>query len=484
MAATGTNQLTLAANDATTITSLTVTGSGSVDLSSQGLSALKTFTAGDGGVKLRSLYATASEVVINTGGSADTIIAAGAGIKTLNTGAGNDIVTIASTSLAVDASVNLGDGDDWLELEALPNPGSSINGGLGRDTLAVTTASFNYTPINNAVTGIEVLAIKDTGLSVNLGNLSTAMTEFLVANTGTTSFSNATKDLKFEIANTGAAVAAVNITNAMGQNATSITLNNQSKTSADLSVTALTIRNDSGSVMTVALSSTSTGGGTGKNIITTLIQNGGSTINITGSTDLTITNLLVIGGGGLGSTVNASAFTGKLSIKGSVLDDRILGGSGADSLSGGVGDDTFFFNTKAQARGAAFAATDTNTNNIDKITDFLGYGASLGDQISLGASLISGLTLSGTPFNVEAVTVATAADFTALTAGVSGETTIVASTNTVLRIYDVTVTAGNLAGRYLIINDTDTTVDANDFIVSITGITDTLHANDFLIGSL
>ena len=484
VAATGTNRLTLATNDANTLTSLTVTGSGSVDLSSQGLSALKTFTAGDGGVKLRSLYATASDVVINTGGGADTIIAAGAGIKTLNTRAGNDIVTIASTSLAVGASVNLGDGDDWLELEATPNPGSSINGGLGRDTLAVTTASFDPTVINGVVTGFEVLALKD-GLTVNVGNV-TAMTEFLVANTGTTTFTNATNTSKFEIANTGSTVAAVNIANASG-NATTIALSNQSTTTDDLSVTALSL---SGGITTVALSSTSTGGGTGKNVITTLNHSDGATINITGSTDLTITNALA--GTAAGSTVNASAFAGKLTVTGSgfndtltggAANDTIAGGGGIDTLTGGSGNDIFKFASRAETRDASFALSDTSSVNLDKITDFNGNGAAAGDSITLGIGANQfGASLQFTASTVVTrwgMTYASATNFGDLFTQIGNLHPNDFSSATTAVIYDVIVNTGPLAGRYLVVNDEVAGLTLHDTVIALGSSTPALDAQDF-----
>lgn len=481
IAATGTNRLILAANDANTITDLTVTGSGSVDLSSQGMWALTNFTAGDGGVKLTTLRQAASDVVINTGGGNDTIISTGLGIKTLNTGGGNDTVRI-NAALAAGASIDLGDGDDWVHLDTMPQASSSIEGGLGRDTLAVTAASFNHTAIQNVVTNVEVLALKDTGITVDVGRLIFNMTEFLVANTGTTTFTTGQNGSKYEIANAGATVAAVNITNASGENATTVTLNNQSTTSADLSVTSLSLTG----ISTVALKSTATGSSPGKNLITTLTNNDNSTITITGSTDLTITNALA--GTAAGSTVNASAFTGKLTVTGSAFNDvitggdgndQIQGGNGADTLTGGAGNDTFFFATTAQTRNNAFAGTDTNSANIDKITDFEGNGAAAGDRIALAPGLISGLSLTSAAFSVIAISATTLTNFNDINIS-----TVPASTDALLRIWDLTVNTGPLAGRYLIINDTNTTLDTNDFIVSITGITGALHTSDFFIGSL
>ena len=45
----------------------------------------------------------------------------------------------------------------------------------------------------------------------------------------------------------------------------------------------------------------------------------------------------------------------------------------------------------------------------------------------------------------------------------------------------MTVTAGNLAGRYLVVNDaTAAIVAGTDAIINVTGITGALNAQDFL----
>ncbi|MCK4492705.1 MAG: hypothetical protein KAU26_01500 [Methylococcales bacterium] len=108
-------------------------------------------------------------------------------------------------------------------------------------------------------------------------------------------------------------------------------------------------------------------GSTGtENKVSTLNNSPSSTLVIKGDTDLTITNALVQG------TVDASAFTGKLSVigsaaadtlKGGTSDDSITGGAGVDSLTGGVGNDKFM----------TFSFVDVNTTNgviTDIITDF------------------------------------------------------------------------------------------------------------------
>jgi hypothetical protein len=79
-----------------------------------------------------------------------------------------------------------------------------------------------------------------------------------------------------------------------------------------------------------------------------------------------------------------------------------------------------------------------------------------------------------------AVTAAAASNFTALAAAVEASSGGgLASSAATANIYDVTVQAGSLAGRWLIINDAAAAITTSDTFVSITGITGALHASDF-----
>ena len=209
---------------------------------------------------------------------------------------------------------------------------------------------------------------------------------------------------------------------------------------------------------------------------------------ITGTQALTLS---LSAGTAAGSSINGSAATGVLTLTGSGFGDIITGGSGndvlnggagADKLTGGAGNDTFRFVSIAETQGAAFAASNTNYNNVDSITDFVGNGAAAGDSISLSNAANAfnqGVGVAFNAANVTAVTVATAADFTALAAAIQAASAGVAS-NTTAQIYDVTVTAGNLAGRVLVINDSTAAITATDTFINITGISGALNAQDFV----
>lgn len=226
--------------------------------------------------------------------------------------------------------------------------------------------------------------------------------------------------------------------------------------------------------------------GTGTVVINAAGATGANGLDIVGSA--TKVNTLTGGDGadrltgGAGNDIlNGGA--GNDIINGGAGNDTITGGAGADTLTGGAGNDTFVFASSAHTKGAAFAATDTTTANIDKITDFVGNGAAVGDTIQLGvAANVFGAALqftTGTAANVTAVTVATAADFTALAAAIQTASAGVASSAATAQVYDVTVTAGNLAGRYVVVNDDTAAVAATDTFIAITGATGALNAQDF-----
>lgn len=170
-------------------------------------------------------------------------------------------------------------------------------------------------------------------------------------------------------------------------------------------------------------------------------------------------------------------------INGGIANDVITGGAGADLMTGGAGRDTFVFASRVDTKGGVFAATDTTTANIDKIADFAGNGAAVGDsiQLGLGANAFgAALTFTAaTTATVTALTVATAADFATLAAAIQLGSPGVASTGAVARVYDVTVTAGNLAGHYVVVNDSVAGIAATDTFISIAGSA-ALNAQDFI----
>lgn len=479
VAATGVNALNL--SSAANLNTLSVTGLGSVDFSSGALAALTTFTAGDGGVKLTSIGVGA--LTITTGSGVDTIVANGASITSLNVGAGNDVVTLGTAALSASATVNLGAGDDTLILTVAPTVGATISGGADRDTLQLNNSALDYAAISTQVTGFEVLALGATGFTVDRSQTG-LINSFAVANAGTTTFTNADSASTFAIDNS-AGVTAVNVANSAA-GSTHITLTNNAATPAANAIGTLNV---SGATQIFL---TSSGTSTNSNVITNLIHPNISTITVQGTADLSFG----ISGAATGTTVDATAFTGKLTVRGSIWndvitggagDDNITGGSGADTLTGGSGNDIFSFDSRGATQGVGFGGSNTTAANIEKITDFSGNGTLAGDRISFGIggdAFGTGLNFAVTTVAlVSAVTVASAGNFAALALAIETARPGAASSSAIVRVYDVTVTGGSLAGRYLVLNDQADAISAsNDTFISITGITGALNDQDFVFG--
>lgn len=163
--ATGKNVVDLA-GAAASLTSLTVAGAGSVDVSASALTKVTTLTVADGGVTFTNGASTATTFSATTGAGVDKLTIAGANVKAVNTGAGNDEVKV-TTALAATASIDLGAGNDKLTLDVAPATGATLAGGEGTDTIAIKSAT-DYGTISGyaaadlaKITGFEVLEITD-----------------------------------------------------------------------------------------------------------------------------------------------------------------------------------------------------------------------------------------------------------------------------------------------------------------------------------
>lgn len=409
-----------------------------------------------------------------TGDKALTLTESLTQLKTINASAATAAVTVDTSGLGSDVLLNFtgGSGDDKLIFKAGQMLATdTVNGGTGTDTVQINDTTPVYAALNG-YTSIEKLALGTTGATVDVSQLTTIRSFEVGTGNLTETFNNSTSTSTYKIVNDGN-TGTVTVSNGVGQSTTTVNIDNQNaaaKTLAALTVSGETIIN---------LSSTGVSGTAG-NVITALNNADNSAITVTGAAPLTITNALA--GTTTGSSFDASALTGALSVKGSAKNDVIKGGTAndtiqgattdtanqADVLTGGAGADTFKFN------GSTFAnllASSAGTTAVTKITDFVAGT----DKIHLtnGAGAQSGITLAN------AQTITTAADLTAVYAGVTAisASTAQGATNGVV----VTVSSGAAAGTYLYINDTTAGVsNTADMLINITGITGTLTANDFV----
>lgn len=428
IAATGANEITFAAADLASLTSVTVSGSGSVDLTGAAMTALKTLTAGDGGVKVDATGGVLETVTVGAG--KDTVTAVGATVKSISTGAGNDTVNQVTTDLAATASVDLGAGDDSVVFGTKFAAGAAVAGGDGTDTIGLAKANYAlisaYSAANLAkVTGFEVLSITDalvTGDSIDVSKI-TGITSFKAAAGVTTANSAAATNLgaasTVELAGATADDGTLSVSLKTDTAADSMTVKfnknfvDNNNTTADVKTASQTVV--AADIESLTVNST----GTQTNIFTAVdgykVDTITNTLALNGSNKLTGVTVtgdqkLVLASTALMTklaTVDGSANTGGLNFDGSLADmttattsvamtitgsataanaligtghadtitggakaDIITGGLGADALNGGTGNDTFVYN----------AAGESTLVSMDVITGFsantYGNGAS------------------------------------------------------------------------------------------------------------
>jgi hypothetical protein len=468
-----------------------------------------------GGLTVATLPAGGQTLTVSgaAGNTAATATAAAAAAVVLGTLDG-DFATVNASGLtaggisatlgSLTATVTGGAGNDTITTAGVLTTGSVNAGGGTADRLVLTnTLDLATAALGAKYTGFEQLQVQD-GVTADFDNISGITGVFLNDGGAATTLNNlsaAQAGAITVIAADGAATINVKGAATVGQvDTVSLTFNDGNTTlNQDINASASTftltgvenlqvVAVDQAEIVQSALASASlssvTLSGAGNiSFATGNIATANFNLNASASTGTNTLNangfatngVSITGGTGV-DTITGSGQNDV--INGGAGNDIITGGAGADALTGGAGNDTFALLSTATTRGATFAVTDTTTANIDRITDFVGNGAAAGDTIRLDAVTGADFTNVATA-TVTAVTVATAADFTALAAAVQTASAGVASTTTVAQVYDVTVTAGNLAGRYMIVNDATAGVADTDLIVSTTGITGALHASDF-----
>ncbi len=237
-------------------------------------------------------------------------------------GAGNDTLHISDSSLA------------------RLSKGSQLDGGDGENTLIVDeTETLNASEISrvNDLSNFQTLGFGASGSGVNVSKISD-IHNFLVGKGDlNATFTEASADDRFIIDNSEGNSGIVTIANTLGEKGTSIDLVNSSSKGHELATLTLD------GISTVAMSST----GKGANNIGTFNNTDNTTITLTGNSDLSIE---LQAAATIGSTIDASGFTGSLTATSSGLGGILIGGSKNDfltaraedgALTGNEGNDTF-----------------------------------------------------------------------------------------------------------------------------------------------
>jgi Ca2+-binding RTX toxin-like protein len=190
------------------------------------------------------------------------------------------------------------------------------------------------------------------------------------------------------------------------------------------------------------------------------------TFTVTNFDDVIGTNQSdVITGDGQANILSGNA--GNDSINGGLGNDSLTGGLGNDTLNGGSGIDTLTGNADADTFVFQFGQSTISDSTLpDRITDF-----------AIGTDRID-LLLSTAPLSFTRAANSTATTRTALATQVFTDANGLLAGNQALGANSaalVQVTAGAIAGTYLLINDSTATLSStNDLLINITGFSGAL----------
>lgn len=436
-----------AAQTAATLNVLNGSNVGTVNVDNVGtataLTTLNVVSAAGAANTIGSLQSTGTETTLNVSGAGDlTIGGVGASLTTINASAatGKTVINAAGTG---NITYTGGTGNDTIKFGATELAKTDVlDGGAGTDTLVIndTALALVYDGIN-AAKNFEVLGLGQTvGTTVvDRALITNGIDAFAIGQGVTATVSNSLSTTKYAVDLGVNNAGTLTVANKVGEQKVTVDLTN-TDTAAAHSLASLVLTG----APTVALSSNGASG----NVITALTNTENSTITITGSADLTIGNVAgtqKLVAAATGSKVDASAFTGKLTVTGSDKSDVLIGGSnddvlitgkGADILTGGAGKDTFV--VKASVFGAS--------KDITTITDFV-KGT---DKLTVAAS-----TTDVTKVAVTEVTLAAALD------QIAAKATAV-----------TTAAWGVFEGNTYVVVDADGALDATSVVVKLAGTVD------------
>lgn len=431
---------TVGLTNGTTVTTLTVDGAAvkTLNVASNGTGANTIGTlAGSAGAT-----AQANSTLNITGSQKLTITdALAANFTTVNASANNAGVNLTFDANAV--TVTGGAGADRFNFGANLTKADVVDGGAGVDTIAVSGGADLTSDVVtglNAVKNVEVLEIAAVATaaatSITIGSAAgnvnnSAFTKVLFNTAEATALDTVTGAIAahtYAFGSSNAGDATLNL--AAGVTTANVAVEGGAAAGVVGNLTVAPLAADLTAnpalVSTINLSSTGTTAGVA-NTVAAITAQAGSTVKVTGSQDLTVSAVTNK------ATVDASAFTGKLAITGSLAADTITLGSGADTVT-------------VQAKGSTYTATDTITNFAKADTLVL-----TGTTVTAAANLVKFDAANSVSFEQ---------------ALISAEQAVATTTN---------VAWFNFGGNTYVVADTDNTLSATgngsgDLVVKITGV--------------
>lgn len=464
------------------VTALTVAGSKAVDLTGSAFGALKTVTAsGAAGLTMAS-GATVTDINASASTGAITVTNFDASKATYEGSAGVDMLTLAAGT-NVTKAISLGAGNDTVVIGAGAVISAVIDGGAGTDTVSMTITDAQNASATNVFSGkvinFEVLQLTggNSGtVAVDvLGNYNTVtsggegvgntltMTGFTTGGTLNLTSSGAGS---YVVQGAGFAAGTadvfnVNVSNASGINAGTVTVNSvetlnlaaidTKSTNAGVNTDTLNLSADS--VTSIKVTGNANLVLTGANQTVTSVDasalNGGLTYTTAGGV------AEIVKGGMLGNQLTAAAGNVGDTLIGGAGVDTIIANSGADTLTGNGGNDTFKFST-----------VTANVNTYSTITDaHIGNSLVLIDK-GLEVFNTAKVTLANTAVFQDYANAVVAAGGDASANGYIGWFQFNGDTYIVESLHNGNTTTG-----------TPSFVNGTDLIVKLTGLVDLSHTS-------
>lgn len=387
-------------NGTLTITSGTTNGVETVNINATGSNVLNQFTQGTGNTMTTVNIAGSGSLMINMAlDNSVTTINAADNTGGVNVGAGNGIVTATG-----------GSGNDTFVFGANYANTDTINGGLGTNTLSITTAVSAPTTNQTNVSNIQALTISDAHTQATVASrFGTISTINLPMGSNAGSFtvaSGTTVNLGAMGANNDSAGAlTITVSGAAGNDTINMNVNDLDSTGA-VTFNGVEIVNLASNVDLDG--SAADGGVNNFGAAFTLPDVSGSTLTITGTEDVmfsaavtarvinasTFTEKLLMSLNTAGNTTTSTVATGGCNITGGSNDDILVGSTSGDTITSGEG------NNQVQPGRGIDSVSFGNGRNILDLEDL-----ATAQMLAANRVTVSGFNADGTTFNANSGTI-------------------------------------------------------------------------------
>ncbi len=457
--------------------SITITGDAALTLAAAPAAAVTSIDGSAATGKLTLGTLNAAVVTLKTGSAADTATLAATAKVTVDTGAGNDVLSIATgVAVAAGSTINLGAGDDVIlgdtvAAASTPTLTTTIDAGEGTDSLASTLINAgNAAQFKN----FERISIGNATVDASLMTGSTITGVSIDSNTGTGVLTGMTQAQTLYVNATNAGTSSTLTFTGVAGTTDTYAVKFQASTSGT-TATPSTVDAKIVSIEGIETVSIDSGAAAGvnKNVIV-LKDAAAKALTVTGSQALEVSFNTAFGTAGATTgvaTIDASAATGGVKVDLANVNAAATG----ITLTGGTGKDNFIAQATTTQTFSGGAGADTfdvslavGTAPIVTITDL-----TAGDKIDLAGTIAAAGTLGAKKDVGAAISIATALDIAnGATAASANDALVWFQYGGNTYVYADIVAGGNLG-----------TVDATDNIVKINGIVD-LSASTFTTAAL